>query len=72
MPTTRKRRPREPEIVLDAATRVHLELGDCLLAGRGNGCGCGLRDYNGHERTDVIALLRQRLEAGQNDPDGLH
>ena len=48
MPTKRRKVTRAAVIPeYDQATRVHLELGDCLLAGYGEGCGCGLVDVHG-------------------------
>lgn len=44
------RRKREVIDAIDATAALHLAIGDCLLAGRGSACGCGLRLSNGEFR----------------------
>ena len=62
MPTTRRRRSRQHvEIDLDLA-RMHIETGDCCLAGEGRGCFCGLRDFDGNERDDLIEQVKARMK----------
>jgi hypothetical protein len=65
MPTTRKRQA-HGRVELTGLVRVHLELGDCLIAGLGKGCGCGLRDYDGNERDDLVRVMKIRMEAEKN------
>ncbi|MGK2953299.1 MAG: hypothetical protein ACSLEZ_13060 [Thiobacillus sp.] len=67
MPTNRKRTRRvNDRIELNGMVRVHVELGDCLIAGAGMGCGCGLRDYDGNEREDLVRVMKIRMEAEKN------
>jgi|GEM_PF-2871347 len=54
MPTVRKRRSRHAAEIDPEMIRMHLEHGDCLLAGPGLGCGCGLRAPDGSLRTDLL------------------
>lgn len=62
MGTTRRRRSRQHvEIDLDLA-RMHIETGDCCLAGEGRGCFCGLRDFDGNERDDLIEQVKARMK----------
>ncbi|MFA6312646.1 MAG: hypothetical protein WC681_14280 [Sterolibacterium sp.] len=62
MPTVRKRRSRQRvEIDLDLA-RMHIETGDCCLAGEGRGCFCGLRDFDGNESDDLIEQVKARMK----------
>lgn len=63
MPTTRKRKA-HGSIEFNELTRMHLETGDCLIAGPGKGCGCGLRDYDGNEREDLARVMQSRM--GEN------
>lgn len=67
MPTTRTRTRRTNDrIELTNPVRLHLEIGDCLLAGTARGCGCGLRDSDGSEREDLVREMRARMEAEKN------
>lgn len=63
MPTTRKRKAHS-SIELNGLVRMHIETGDCLIAGPGKGCGCGLRDYDGNERDDLVRMFKARM--GEN------
>lgn len=71
MPSKRTRRARTSHIGLngevDYAMQLHAKVGDCYLSGPGFGCACGLRDENGRERKDLIALVLQRAA---NSPKG--
>ena len=67
MPTTRKRRSRNAVIELDDAVRLHLETGDCCLAGPGLGCGCGLRGPDGAEREDLVSMFKKRMAARDSE-----
>lgn len=66
MPTTRKRKA-HGKIEFNEATRLHLEIGDCLLAGPGKGCGCGLRDYDGNEREDLACVMQTYMGTNYAD-----
>ena len=55
----RSRRERVEPIVFDMATRVHLETGDCLLAGFERGCGCGLLGVDGVLREEIARRMWQ-------------
>jgi hypothetical protein len=66
MPTMRRMRRRKVLVQYDDDTvRVHLEVGDCLLAGAGKGCGCGLVDEHGELRESAARAAwkawRQRI-----------
>lgn len=61
MSTTRTRKA-HGRIELNGLVRHHLETGDCLIAGAGKGCHCGLRDADGNERHDLIKQLKARIE----------
>ncbi|MFA6312508.1 MAG: hypothetical protein WCV99_04210 [Sterolibacterium sp.] len=41
---------------------MHIETGDCCLAGEGRGCFCGLRDFDGNERDDLIEQVKARMK----------
>jgi len=70
MPTTRRRRSHQRvEIDLDLA-RMHIETGDCCLAGGGRGCACGIRDFDGNERDDLIEQVKARMKKS-GDADGI-
>jgi hypothetical protein len=43
---------------------MHTETGDCLLAGAGLGCACGIRDADGEERADLILTIKERMKGG--------
>lgn len=58
MPTKRTRRSHNRAVAFDDATRLHLDLGDCLLAGAGAGCGCGLIGPDGVLREDLVRAAR--------------
>lgn len=60
MPTTRKRKA-HGRIEFNGLVRMHIETGDCLIAGPGKGCGCGLRDYDGNERDDLVRMMKARM-----------
>jgi hypothetical protein len=62
MATNRKRQA-HGRVELNGLMRFHIETGDCLIAGPGKGCGCGLRDYEGNERADLVRLMKARMEA---------
>jgi len=62
MPTTRKRLAHGRIIELNGLVRMHLETGDCLIAGPGKGCACGLRDAAGNERDDLVRMMKSRME----------
>lgn len=62
MPTTRKRKAHSRTIELDDIVLIHLELGDCLLAGPGKGCFCGLRDAEGNERHDLVRVMKLQVK----------
>lgn len=64
MTTTRSRRERGREIEFGRPMQTHLETGDCLLAGPGQGCDCGLRGSDGVLRTD---LARRMWEAHRDE-----
>ena len=68
MPTNRRYRRRLRTVIDDELQRLHLEEGDCLLAGPGRGCTCGLRGEDGIERPEVLAEARKRL--GMPPPKG--
>lgn len=69
MPTTRRRRSRQHvEIDLDLA-RMHIETGDCCLAGEGRGCFCGLRDFDGNENEVLIQEVAKRISADALKPE---
>ena len=53
----RSRRERVEPIVFDIATRMHMEYGDCLLAGFDRGCGCGLVGVDGTLHEDLARAL---------------
>jgi hypothetical protein len=55
MPTNRTRRARAAIAPYSGLTAVHLGIGDCLCAGPGRGCACGLRDENGVLLVEVAA-----------------
>ena len=52
-----KRRARVRALELDTATMIHLQIGTCLLAGYGEGCGCGLVDRSGAFVAEAAAHL---------------
>ena len=66
MPTNRKRRTRGTTLseVMFPAMAIHIVKGDCLLAGYGLGCACGLRGADGNEREDLIAQIKERMKNG--------
>jgi len=66
MPTNRKRtrRGRTLDEGMHGAQVIHVELGDCLLAGKGLGCACGLRGEDGREREDMIRQIKATVAAG--------
>lgn len=68
MPTKRTRKGRNGQLggAMYLSQQFHAKEGDCLLAGPGKGCACGLRDYEGNERKDLIAEILSRME-GCND-----
>lgn len=68
MPTTRKRQA-HGRVELNGMMRMHIETGDCLIAGLGKGCGCGLRDYDGNERDELVRVMQARMEAEKNDDE---
>lgn len=47
MPTKRTRRMRSAALKFDSLVASHLATDDCLFAGPGRGCGCGMIDYYG-------------------------
>lgn len=64
MPTNRKRTRRGrnfDEGMFDVMV-MHVKQGDCLLAGYGLGCACGLRGEDGQEREDLIRQIKARME----------
>lgn len=63
MTTNRKRRGRGNHIdgALFPAMVLHVRTGDCLLAGPGLGCACGVRDFDGNERDDLIQQVKARM-----------
>ena len=65
MPTNRKRRTRGKTLdeVMYPAMVIHVEQGDCFLAGYGLGCACGLRGEDGKEREDLTRQIKARMEA---------
>lgn len=67
MPTTRRRRAHAAQRPNDALQRIHLELGDCLLAGFDGGCLCGLRRPDGTE--DEVAIAEARVRLGMQEDD---
>jgi hypothetical protein len=68
----RSRRSRVEPLKFDMATRTHLELGDCLLAGTAHGCGCGLLGVDGVMQDDVARAMwkahRDEILAGWTQP----
>lgn len=60
MPTTRRRRSHQYVEIDPDMLRMHLEFDDCLLAGPGLGCGCGLRGPDGVLREELIREIRAR------------
>jgi hypothetical protein len=68
MPTKRTRRPRQ-RIEFDEVVLLHLQTGDCLLAGPGEGCGCGLIGPDGVLRRDLERAAREHfgLRKGASD-----
>jgi hypothetical protein len=66
MPTVRKRRSRHAVEVDPEMLRMHQQFGDCLLAGAGRGCGCGLIGPDGTLHPALLAAMR---EAGQSDDE---
>lgn len=64
MPTNRKRYPRGKHLddTMLPAMLIHIEIGDCCLAGSGLGCGCGLRAADGTERKDLMRQIKERME----------
>ena len=65
MPTNRKRRTRGKTLdeVMYPAMVIHVEQGDCFLAGYGLGCACGLRGEDGAEREDLTLQIKVRMKA---------
>ena len=61
MPTNRKRRVhgRHFDDGMFPAMLIHVEHGDCYLAGVALCCGCGLRDDRGVERVDIIEQIKK-------------
>lgn len=62
MPTKRTRRAHARAFEFDETVRIHLELGDCLLAGYKRGCFCGLRGPDGIEREDLVRAAREHFD----------
>lgn len=60
MPTNRKRRTRGKAPDDYELMALHVQFGDCLLAGAGLGCACGLRGEDGKEREDLIRQIKAR------------
>ena len=58
MPTKRRRTAHVRTDLDYELMAFHMEMGDCLLAGRGKGCGCGLVDADGMFRDDLLEQLR--------------
>jgi hypothetical protein len=67
MPTKRHRRVHAIVAADDNLQAIHLELGDCLLAGPGKGCVCGLRRPDGTEDDVAIRAARKRLGIPETD-----
>ena len=68
MTTKRTRRAHGRIAEFDDAMRLHLESGDCLLAGAGKGCGCGLVGPDGVFRDGLARAARAHF----NLPGGTH
>lgn len=68
MPTNRKRMPRGKHLddTFLPAMLIHIEIGDCCLAGTGKGCGCGLRDVDGKERTELANQIKARMSDAES------
>jgi hypothetical protein len=62
VPTTRHRRAHGRVAEFDEAMRLHLTDGDCLLAGPGAGCGCGVVGPDGAYRHDLAHAARDHFE----------
>ena len=65
MPTNRKRRTRGKTLdeVMYPAMVIHVEQGDCFLAGYGLGCACGLRGEDDKAPEDLTRQIKARMEA---------
>jgi hypothetical protein len=57
MPTTRRLRAHGQRFADASLIKLHLANDDCLLAGPGNGCECGLRRPDGTLDTDAARRL---------------
>lgn len=69
MPTKRTRREHRHVPADDEPQRFHITTGDCLLAGPGDGCACGLRRPDGIEDEAAIRAARVRLGIFEGDDD---
>jgi len=67
MPTTRKRRSRHAVEIDPDMIRMHLEHGDCLLAGPGLGCGCGAIRPDGTLHPTLVAAMGE-AERAEGEP----
>lgn len=64
MPTNRTRRKRGKAPDDYELMAYHVQIGDCLLAGAGLGCACGIRGEDGIEREDLIRQIKERVKNG--------
>ena len=60
MPTRPRYKGRKPRPIDFELQKIHLEIGDCLIAVPHKGCACGLRRPDGTEDERAFAAVKRR------------